>query len=139
MNKTVNFHVCMKLHAKERPRFDKRTGRVFNPKTNIEAESTIMNAYIEQCGSFKFEKDVPIAMNIVFYVKDENKINHSYAITKQDVDNLLKTVCDALNKIAYHDDRQIVEIHACRKYSQTCEGLYCKMSEVNENDEEIQN
>jgi Holliday junction resolvase RusA-like endonuclease len=36
---------------------------------------------------------------------------------KPDLDNLCKAVLDALNGIAYHDDKQIVELHLSKAYS----------------------
>ncbi len=35
---------------------------------------------------------------------------------KPDIDNVVKVVCDALNKVAYKDDTQVVEITACKWY-----------------------
>lgn len=39
--------------------------------------------------------------------------------TKPDLDNIVKVVCDALNKIAYADDKDIVEVHARKYYDLT--------------------
>jgi Holliday junction resolvase RusA-like endonuclease len=38
--------------------------------------------------------------------------------TKVDIDNICKAILDALNKIAYDDDGQIVELHAKKLYSE---------------------
>jgi len=38
-------------------------------------------------------------------------------IKKPDVDNLAKVVCDALNKIAYRDDAQVVDAQVSKYYS----------------------
>ena len=38
-------------------------------------------------------------------------------IKKPDVDNLAKGVCDALNKICYEDDSQIVEMNIKKQYA----------------------
>ena len=43
---------------------------------------------------------------------------------KPDIDNVVKVVCDALNKIAYKDDTQVVEIAACKLYG--VEPMVCK-------------
>ena len=34
----------------------------------------------------------------------------------KDVDNMIKFVLDALNGLLYHDDRQMVEVHAFKEY-----------------------
>jgi Holliday junction resolvase RusA-like endonuclease len=36
---------------------------------------------------------------------------------KGDLDNYVKLVLDALNRILYHDDKQIVSLHASKQYS----------------------
>ena len=35
---------------------------------------------------------------------------------KPDLDNLVKSVLDALNDVAWHDDAQIVELHVSKHY-----------------------
>ena len=37
--------------------------------------------------------------------------------TKPDLDNIAKVVCDALNKVAYHDDNQVIELNVTKFYS----------------------
>lgn len=41
---------------------------------------------------------------------------------KPDIDNVLKVVLDALNKIAYADDKQVVEVR-CRKWYSRSSGF----------------
>lgn len=36
---------------------------------------------------------------------------------KPDADNIGKVVCDALNGLAYHDDKQIVDLHVMKRYA----------------------
>ena len=37
--------------------------------------------------------------------------------TKPDLDNIAKIVCDALNKVAYYDDNQVIDLHVTKFYS----------------------
>lgn len=43
-------------------------------------------------------------------------------LNKPDLDNIAKCVCDALNKVLYQDDSQIVSLHLSKSYSDI-EGL----------------
>ena len=36
--------------------------------------------------------------------------------TKPDIDNVVKCVCDALNKVAYNDDTQVIRLSAEKYY-----------------------
>ena len=36
--------------------------------------------------------------------------------TKPDIDNVVKVICDALNGLAYDDDRSITQLHAVKLY-----------------------
>ena len=40
-----------------------------------------------------------------------------FPVTKPDVDNIAKIICDALNDVAYKDDTQIVELTIVKKYA----------------------
>lgn len=49
---------------------------------------------------------------------------------KPDIDNSLKAVLDALNKVAYEDDKQVIEV-ICRKwYSQSTDFLKISVRQV---------
>lgn len=37
---------------------------------------------------------------------------------KPDIDNVVKAVLDALNKVAYRDDNQVVELQIRKQYSE---------------------
>lgn len=37
---------------------------------------------------------------------------------KPDIDNIVKAVLDALNKVAYRDDTQVVELQVRKQYSE---------------------
>ena len=37
--------------------------------------------------------------------------------TRPDVDNVVKLICDALSRVVFHDDRQVVEVVAAKHYA----------------------
>lgn len=84
-----------------------RGGKVFTPKATLEAENIIAAQYAGP----KFEG--PISIEIV-YDKDHQKITitelegfENEARLRGDLDNYIKLTLDALNGIAFEDDRQI--------------------------------
>ena len=111
--------------AKGRPRLG-RYG-TYTPKKTQEYEE-----YIKACWIAKFGRicptDKPLAVKVIFYMpipKSANKkqktemaegrIQHT---KKPDTDNLIKSVLDALNGIAYKDDSMIYKLTAIKKYSE---------------------
>ena len=76
---------------------------------------------------FKYDEKVPLVVDLVFGMK----IPQSYSkkrrqdidlgllmpTTKPDIDNLTKSILDALNGIAFVDDSQIVQITAAKEYA----------------------
>lgn len=88
---------------KERPRFAK--GRTFTSKTTLDAETAILDAFEHE--NPLFEPTIEdVTITVLFFRKSKRTA---------DLDNLLKTVLDALNRVAYHDDKQVVELHAYRR------------------------
>ena len=49
---------------------------------------------------------------------------------KPDADNIGKVVLDALNGIAYEDDKQVIELRVSKQYSEEREGLRITIGEV---------
>lgn len=70
----------------------------------------------------------PLRLDATFYmyipkhtsrVRIEKKLNDQILPTKKpDWDNMAKSITDAINKIAYEDDSQIVEAHIYKKFSE---------------------
>ena len=46
-------------------------------------------------------------------------LNNEINVTKKpDCDNIAKIILDSLNKIAYHDDSQVVDLHVNKRYAE---------------------
>lgn len=76
---------------------------------------------------FKEPSDSLLIANVGFYLKPAETISNKrkkalygkyFDHKNTDLDNLQKSFFDALNKIAYKDDWQIVEVHAFKKYAE---------------------
>lgn len=84
--------------SKQRPRFT-RSGHVYTPQETRDAEKAIKEAFEEQDG-VSFEDSI-LRMELVFALSNRRP---------RDTDNMAKLVMDALNKVAYHDDKQVIEL-----------------------------
>ena len=126
-----------KIVAKARPRVCKHG--TFTPKKTKDYEQLIRNNYIEQCGTF-FEKGIPVQVSIKAYKKPPKSTTKKnlrliekglYPWTKKvDIDNICKSVLDALNGIAYADDGQVIKIKASKKYTLQEERIEIEVKEV---------
>lgn len=120
----VSFIIPTKPAGKERPRLAR--GIVYTPAKTKAYENFIKGCYIEQCGDISFG-DRSIAMYIKAYVPVLTKFRKSEKVdalegkikptAKPDADNILKALLDALNEVAYDDDRYIYKITVERIYS----------------------
>ena len=99
----------------------------YSPKKTTEYEREIADYFRSHPQRFKFEKDIPVAINLVFGMpipkstpksrKDamiEGVIKHT---KRPDVDNMAKAVLDALNGLAWADDSQIVRLSITKEYT----------------------
>lgn len=112
---------------KARPRFT-RFGKAYTPKRTQDYEKAIADYFKENPDVPKFEKDIPIAVNLVFGMGVPKSIPKSRTAAmlegiikhtkRPDLDNLQKAVLDALNGIAWEDDSQIVRITAKKEYTE---------------------
>ncbi|MGE5437497.1 MAG: RusA family crossover junction endodeoxyribonuclease [Syntrophothermus sp.] len=50
-------------------------------------------------------------------MRDSFDMNGMYPIVTPDCDNIAKSICDALNGIAYDDDRQITDLSIIKRHS----------------------
>lgn len=114
------------LRGQGRPRFSKYSG-AYKSKKDIEYENLIKDCFLKEAKDFEpskrpvsihIEVDYKLAKSTPKYVVDEvTYSDHDYVPqTKPDIDNIAKSVLDALNGVAYIDDKQV--------YSLTCDKFF---------------
>ncbi len=124
--KELTFEVYGKPKAKQRPRFDSRTGNVYTPKGTKNKEFLVGMAYKSSCHGMMFDRDEAVYMRVDEYFgipKSVSKKKRKQMMDGEirpmgrmgDVENIAKLVMDALNGVAYPDDSQVVELW-CRKF-----------------------
>lgn len=109
-----------KLHGKDRPRFYR--GIVFTPKATKDYELLVKQCYVEQ-DNRAFRGATGIRIEIYHKVPKSypksrlERIREGKEIPekKPDIDNIIKIILDGLNKVAFADDTQVVEVIS-RKY-----------------------
>ena len=95
--KAVSFTVAGEPRSKQRARVTARG--TYTPAETRQAERVIASAFRKTgCEPFQF----PVLVEVHFY--NGNK-------RRRDLDNMAKLVLDALNKVAYADDYQVVELN----------------------------
>lgn len=114
---------------KLRPRFKVRYNRVitFTPPATKAFENQVAEYYKNTVRGFRFEQGTPIAIELEFGLpipksttkKRRQDITDGYILhtKKPDIDNLTKSVMDALNGVAWHDDAQVCRIQAGKYYT----------------------
>jgi len=87
--------------AKERPRFNMKTGRVFTPKTSRAYEQNVAASAIEAGAHRRMDETSSwgISMNIFFP-----------DLRRRDLDNVVKAILDGLNRVVWWDDSQVVSM-----------------------------
>lgn len=112
----IYFRVDGEVVPKARPRFT-RSGKIFTPKSTTDYENRVKAAYMVECpfGVVFPTEPLEIVLNVYMGMpKSATKkaklemLMHKFPTKKPDADNLLKSVADALNGVAYTDDSQIV-------------------------------
>lgn len=99
--------------AKERPRFTK-TGHSYTSAPTRAAEKAIKEEFQRQFPDWE-PLDGPIALSLAlandhFNIAIHRVGEHTQRKLRGDLDNYEKTIGDALNEVAYIDDRQIVRM-----------------------------
>lgn len=109
-------------HPKRRPRRSKR-GVFFDPKENRQAEAQIKKLFLEKYDTPATAHLLPfygpVRMTLLFaYEQPKTAMwNGRLMDSKPDLDNVSKTVMDALNGVLWHDDSMIIGMHAEKFYA----------------------
>lgn len=118
------FTVIGKPQGKGRPRFT-RAGHTYTPSTTALYENDVRTAFFKAKGVI-MEGEIR-AVITAFYpipkatsrkVKQDMLDNLIKPTKKPDCDNVAKIILDALNKIAYNDDSQVVELVVNKRYGE---------------------
>lgn len=122
----VRFTVEGKVLGKPRPRVN-RNGMVWTPSKFKEYERKIAKAYVESGGD-KLEGPVSVKVRTFRALPKSRpkKLDSEEDIFKPDADNILKMVLDALNGVAFEDDRQVIRI-ICSKMPRERRGEYLEV------------
>lgn len=122
---------------KARPRMGKG-GNVFTPRTTTAAEKKIRAAWVAEYGAEP--EDGPVQIFLTFryppltswpkWKKEAAEKTRISKATKPDIDNLAKTVMDALNGIAYTDDSRVAWLSAKKCYTTEPQGTLIEIVPV---------
>ena len=100
--------------VKARPRVTKK-GYAYTPKKTLEAEDIVSAAWAEQVGEiFSGPGEVTIRYSPTETILTVMESPHDAGVLKGDLDNYVKLTLDALNKVAWEDDKQVVRISAVK-------------------------
>ena len=105
----------VKPRSKQRPR-STRSGHTYTPKETREYEKLISELYVGNLFA-----DNPLEVELVFdndkttIVITELKPPKNPSKLRGDIDNYAKAILDALNGVAYTDDKQIVSLKLRKK------------------------
>lgn len=110
--------------AKARPRITK--WGAYTPEKTKNYETLVRELYIIQHGQTLLDGELSVDIKAYFTIpKSTSKKKKELMISKDirpikkpDIDNVMKSVTDALNEIAYKDDSQIVSATVSKYYSE---------------------
>ena len=125
----VKFTVPGEAVAKQRPKFSRQGAfvRTFTPDKTVNYETLVKMTYAQQCEETKLSGAIRAEMQFYFPIpKSVSKKKHEEMASgkirhtkKPDADNCVKSILDALNKIAFDDDGQVCEVYAYKFYSES--------------------
>ena len=105
--------------GKGRPRFTGK--RAYTPKKTADYEKRIAQSYDGECLAGALFVDItaffPIPKSYTKTQKNAIEKGNLAPTKKPDADNIGKIVLDALNGVAYEDDKQVVDLRVKKKYA----------------------
>ena len=125
----IKFTVLGEPQGKGRPRFRTVAGhaQTYTPDATASYENLIACEYRRQCQDYVFPDDAELDMRIIAYMRIPNSTSKKKKdlmrrgmirpTKKPDIDNIFKVVADALNGVAFPDDKAIVDCQVRKFYS----------------------
>ena len=118
------FTVPGEPEGKARPKVNTKTKTAYTPQKTRTYEAKIRGCYSLQGGG-KYEGAVKVKVTAFFripkkYTKKERELIQAGKLLptkKPDGDNIVKAVLDALNGLAYDDDKQVTSHEVMKRYA----------------------
>ncbi len=107
MSGTLYFQIPHKAQGKDRPRLSGKTVYTTEKTKSYEHEVAWRAREAMTKTGFKKIEEGPVMLEIVVSVARTKKSEFGAPVMKPDFDNIAKAIADALNGIAYDDDKQI--------------------------------
>lgn len=134
---TYEFEVIGDIKGKARPRVNTYTCKAYTPTSTKDYE-TLVKQYFK----IRYPRYEPlkgrISVKIIAYFKIPKAATKKDRLLieegilsptkKPDIDNIVKTVLDSLNKMAFNDDNQITKLEVEKLYGEE-EKVYVKIEE----------
>lgn len=115
--------------GKGRPRFTKQ-GRTYTPKKTKEYETRVRRAWIEAGGPYldgniRIHVDAYFKMPAGWSRKKQDAMIGEPCAKKPDSDNILKSILDGLQGVAFEDDKQVTYCSVGKYWSRSgCAEIY---------------
>lgn len=152
--KEIKFIVNGEPHGKGRPRFAKRGNfvKTYTDKDTELYENRVLMCYKQELSSknrysnieILFPKGTLVKMVVWCYFSlnkgdygkkglnksGKEKLSRYYCDKKPDIDNIIKSIQDGLNGVAYSDDNQIVCLEAYKVYTEEQSRVEITLQEI---------
>lgn len=123
MQAEIKLTIPGKPLGKQRPRVT-RTGITYTPKKTVNYETLVKQLYIQNYFQKQLEGPIKATITAYMYIpKSESKKRKAAMLANEirpckmpDWDNIGKIITDALNGLAYKDDKQIVDARVIKLY-----------------------
>ena len=119
----IDFDIHGKVQAKQRPRFNGKYA--YTPEKTRNYESWVKLWFVTKYKDFKpLEKPLRVCIYAYFpiptskskKVREEMSKGIIKPTIKPDTDNIAKSILDALNGLAFIDDKQVYELYVRKEY-----------------------
>ena len=114
----IHFTLDLKPQPKQRPRFNGKSNRVFTAKETIQFERSVRTLAISHISEPLMGAVRLKALLVYPHLKKDGKARpeRKYKETRPDLSNLIKSLEDGLQSVAFNDDAQIVSLSAEKIY-----------------------
>lgn len=111
----------------QRTGYNQKTGAKYTQEQTRTQEALVAWAYKKTCGAYRFPNGTYVDMRVIAYlpipkskskaVQQKMRSGEIRPTVKPDFDNIGKLIADALNGVAYDDDKCIVDAQVRKFYS----------------------